>query len=94
MANHQYVLRAILYKTRPRYPTSSSCWFVLMSLGYDIKKWYWGRYEIVQPKSNQYHHYGMSRVGEYEIGIDKSGKYGPGKYGYPSFLEKVASISI
>ena len=38
----------------------------MMAYKFDIKKWYWERYQIVQIKSHQYKYYGIDDISKYE----------------------------
>ena len=55
---------ALIYKQLQKQITNSE--FYAMAHGFDIKKQYWGRYQIEQTKSYHHQHYGIGGTGEYK----------------------------
>lgn len=45
-------------------------------------------------KSNPYQHCRITKIDKYETGRNNSGKYGIGKYGYLSILQRVINTEI
>lgn len=49
--------------------------FYAIANGFEIKKQYWRKYQIIQIKWNQYQYYRIGGIGKYEINKNRTDKY-------------------